>query len=66
MAEHLLFHIWCLGEQGKMRLCCGQSDADATITAEWAVKLSADFLCQKCLRISVTEVTRPAVADATS
>ena len=50
MTDHLLFHIWCLNEQGRMFLCCGQSDADATITAEWAVKLSADLLCPKCLR----------------
>jgi hypothetical protein len=55
MAEHLFFHIWCLGEERKMRLYCGESDADATITAEWAVKLSADFLCQKCLRMSLAE-----------
>ena len=66
MPEQLLFHIWRLDEHGKMRLSCGESDADATITAEWAVKLGADFLCQKCLRMSLAEATRKAVAGAIS
>ena len=49
MPEHLLFHVWRLDEHGKMRLSCGESDADATITAEWGSEAQRGFLVSEML-----------------